>query len=115
MGDTPAMDLNLELKEDNARRILLMSAADAGDKIEEWFEPIIQHPSDPMAAKFMGIFSGILCVNFMISYFVFNRFIDIKVLRITFWVALSAYLPECIIFISAAFWNIEMVRRMFKI
>ena len=93
----------------------MIPIADAGDKLEEWFDKITGNKSDAKAVFFMGVCSLSLSFLIMLLYFILNRYVGIRALRIAFWVTQIAYLPEGIIWVSSQFWDIEMLRKVFKI
>merc|ERR1711920_289799 len=51
----------------------------------------------------------------MILYWSLNRFVGVRALKIAFWVSQIGYLPTGLIWVSTAFWDIVMLRRVFKL
>ena len=51
----------------------------------------------------------------MVLYWSLNRFYGVRALKIAFWVSQIAYLPEGMIWIGSAFWDIVMLRRVMRL
>ena len=71
--------------------------------------------SDGKAVFIMGVSSLSFSFLVMVLYFSLNRFAGVRALKIAFWVSMIAYLPEGMIWISSAFWDIAMLRKVFRI
>ena len=102
-------------KVDEVDYTLIPGAAEAGDALEEWADKILGKKSDAKAVFFMGVCSLSFSFVTMVLYWSLNRFYGVRALKIAFWVSQIAYLPQGIIWISSAFWDILMLRRVFKL
>ena len=94
---------------------IISGAAEAGDDIEEWADKMMGYVSDSKANFIMGVSSLSFVFVLWVLYFSMNRFYGIKSMRIMFWVSQVAYLPQGMIWVSSAFWDIVMLRKVTRI
>ena len=83
--------------------------------MEAWADKIMGNASDGKAVFIMGVSSLSFSFLTMVLYFSLNRFSGVRALKIAFWVSQIAYLPEGMLWVSSAFWDISMLRKVFRI